>query len=101
MKLLQAIAPRHSVRAYAPGAVEAEKLEAVVQAGNLAPVFGRLHITVIEDGQLLREINDVTLEMMRRSGDEFLEKRAASQGYAPLYGAPAMGGPGDHIKKER
>lgn len=90
MKLLKAIASRHSVRAYAPGAVEAEKLEAVVQAGNLAPVFGRLHITVIEDGQLLREINDVTLEMMRRSGDKFLEKRAASPGYAPLYGAPAM-----------
>lgn len=65
-------------------------MEAIIKAGNLAPVFGKIHMTVIENLQLLREINDVTLNMMKRSGNEFLEKRAATEGYNPLYGAPAM-----------
>ena len=90
MNLLNAIEIRKSVRAYAPRKVEEEKIEAVVRAGNLAPVFGKFHITVIENQELLQEINGVTLEMMRHSGDEFLEKRAAAEGYQPLYGAPVM-----------
>ena len=90
MKLLNAIEMRRSVRTYASKSIEDEKMEAIIQAGNLAPVFGKFHITVIEDSKLLQEINDVTLEMMKNSGDEFLEKRAAMEGYAPLYGAPAM-----------
>ncbi len=90
MQVLNAIELRKSVRAYAPKAVEAEKIEAIIKAGNLAPVFGQFHITVIEDKQLLQEINRVTLDMMKHSGDEFLEKRAATEGYNPLYGAPSM-----------
>ena len=90
MNVLDAIALRRSVRAYAPEAVEPEEMEAIVRAGGLAPVFGRFHMTVIEDPRLLREVNDITLERMRRSGNGFLEKRAAEDGYAPLCGAPAM-----------
>lgn len=90
MQVLNAIELRKSVRTYAPEPVEAEKMEAIIKAGNLAPVFGRFHITVIENQKLLQEINDITLDMMKHSGNEFLEKRAAEQGYRPLYGAPAM-----------
>lgn len=80
MNVLDAIALRRSVRAYAPEAVEPEEMEAIVRAGGLAPVFGRFHMTVIEDPRLLREVNDITLERMRRSGNGFLEKRAAEEG---------------------
>ncbi len=90
MRVLKAIEFRKSVRTYAPGSVETEKMEAIIEAGNLAPVFGRFHMTVIENRQLLQEINDITLDMMKHSGDEFLEKRAATEGYHPLYGAPAL-----------
>lgn len=90
MQVSNAIEWRKSVRAYAPKAVEAEKMEVILKAGNLAPVFGRFHMTVIEDQRLLQEINNITLDMMRHSGNEFLEKRAATEGYAPLYGAPAL-----------
>lgn len=65
-------------------------MEAIVRAGNLAPIFGKFHMTVIENPQLLQEINDITLDIMRHSGNEFLEKRAATEGYQPLYGAPSM-----------
>ena len=90
MKVLNAIALRKSVRIYAPKTVETEKMEVIIKAGNLAPVFGRFHMTVIENQQLLQEINDITLDMMKHSGNEFLEKRAATEGYNPLYGAPAL-----------
>lgn len=90
MQVLNAIGLRKSVRTYAPKAVETEKMEVIIKAGNLAPVFGRFHMTVIENQQLLQKINDITLDMMKHSGDEFLEKRAASEGYHPLYGAPAL-----------
>ena len=59
MNILDAIEMRRSIRAYAPGAVEKEKLEAVVKAGSLAPVFGHFHMTVIENADLLGEINRV------------------------------------------
>lgn len=90
MNVLNAIQMRNSVRAYEPKSVEEEKMEAIIKAGNLAPVFGQFHITVIENPRLLQEINNVTLDMMKHSGNEFLEKRAATEGYNPLYGAPAM-----------
>lgn len=90
MQVLNAIELRKSVRTYTPKTVETEKMRAIIKAGNLAPVFGRFHMTVIENQQLLQEINDATLDMMKHSGDEFLEKRAATEGYNPLYGAPAL-----------
>lgn len=90
MDVLSAIEKRNSVRAYEPTPVGKEALAAIVKAGNLAPVFGRFHVTVITDPELLRDVNDSALEMMRRSGDAFLEKRASTEGYEPLYGAPAM-----------
>ena len=90
MQILNAIYLRKSVRTYAPKTVETEKMEVIIKAGNLAPVFGRFHMTVIENQQLLQEINDITLDMMKHSGNEFLEKRAATEGYNPLYGASAL-----------
>lgn len=90
MQVLNSIELRKSIRSYTIKAIEKEKMEAIIKAGNLAPVFGKIHMTVIENLQLLREINDVTLHMMKHSGNEFLEKRATTEGYNPLYGAPAM-----------
>ena len=90
MNVFHAIELRRSVRAYTAAAVEKEKLEAIVKAGNLAPVFGRFHITVIQDPALLQAINQTTLERMKHSGNDFLEKRAATEGYIPLYGAPVL-----------
>lgn len=88
--MLNVIENRKSIRAYQPKKVEAEKLETIIKAGNLAPVSTTPHITVIENPELLKEINDATLHMMKNSGDEFMEKTAAIEGYNPLYGAPVL-----------
>ena len=90
MNVWNAMTARTSVRAYTQEAVEPEKMEKIIQAGNLAPVFGQFHITVLEDPNLLQRIDQVTLDMMKQSGNEFLEKRAATEGYRPLYGAPVL-----------
>ncbi|PJI06877.1 MULTISPECIES: nitroreductase family protein [Clostridium] len=90
MNLLKAIESRKSIRVYDTKAVEEEKIEAIVKAGNIAPIFGQIHITVIENPSLLKEVNDITLNMMKNSGNDFLIKRASTPGYNPLYGAPVM-----------
>lgn len=46
MEIQQAIEIRRSIRAYGDRPVEREKLEAVLRAGNQAPIFGRLHMSV-------------------------------------------------------
>lgn len=81
MNILKAIEMRKSVRSYTEERIEEEKLKAMIRAGNLAPVFGRFHITVIENQDLLREINDITLDMMKHSGNGFMENQAAIEGY--------------------
>lgn len=90
MSALTAIQARKSVRAYTDRSVEEEKLETVLQAGNCAPIHGRLHMTVIENPLLLNEIDTVTLNKMKHSGNEFLMQRASIEGYHPLYGAPVL-----------
>ena len=90
MNVLNVMEMRTSVRAYAPRAVERDMMETILRAGGLAPVFGRFHVTVVEHPELLRDIDRVTLDMMLHSGNDFLEKRASTEGYAPLYGAPAL-----------
>lgn len=47
MNLLKAIELRKSVRVYDTKSVEEEKIEAIIKAGNLAPIYGQIHITVI------------------------------------------------------
>lgn len=90
MNLLKAIELRRSVRTYTSKPVEAEKLESIVKAGNLAPIYGQIHITVIENQELLKQITNVTLDMMKNSDNEFLSKTASMEGYNPLYEAPVM-----------
>jgi len=90
MSISDVIAKRKSIRAYQAKPVEPEKLETIVAAGNSAPIFGEIHITVIESSSFLEEINQVTLEMMKNSGNDFLVKRASTPEYNPLYGAPVL-----------
>ena len=90
MNVLNAIEMRKSIRDYASERVKEEEMEAIIRAGSLAPVFGRFHITVVQNPALLNRLDSAALEMMKNSGNAFLEKRAAQEGYSPLYGAPAL-----------
>ena len=90
MEIQQAIELRRSIRAYGDRPVEREKLEAVLRAGNQAPIFGRLHMSVFAGPEQLQAVDAAAVAGMARSGVPFLENLAAQEGYHPLYGAAAL-----------
>lgn len=90
METLQALATRKSIRCYLNQSVEQEKIDKILQAANQAPVAGEFRITVVRNPELLRQINNATLDAMKNSGNEFLMSRANLEGYQPLYGAPVL-----------
>lgn len=90
MDTLEAIKLRKSTRSYQQKPVEADKIEQLLAAANNAPKAGTLHISVVENTDVLKELNDATLIGMKNSGVEFLMSRAALEGYQPLYGSPVL-----------
>jgi nitroreductase len=90
MCVLDAIKKRISIRAYQDKPVSGDDLEKIVEAGRWAPNAGPFQITVIQNPELLKKINDRAHQGMLNSGIEFLVKRASLPGYQPLYGAPVL-----------
>jgi FMN reductase [NAD(P)H] len=90
MTVEQAIAKRKSIRSYLDKDVSADDLAKIVEAGQWAPNAGPFNMSVIRNAGLLRTINDLTLEAMLASGNDFLIERASLPGYQPVYGAPVL-----------
>lgn len=90
MDTLDAIKSRKSIRSYLPRQIEKQKSDALVEAGKRAPKAAPLNLTVIENREMLRYMNDLALKIMKSDGNEFLQKRAALPGYEPFYGAPCL-----------
>lgn len=90
MNTLEAIQARKSTRCYKQNPVEPEKIEQLITAANSAPKAGILHISVVENQDVLKALNDETLITMKNSGNDFLVSRASLEGYQPLYGAPVL-----------
>ena len=66
MEIQQAIEIRRSIRAYGDRPVEREKLEAVLRAGNQAPIFGRLHMSVFAGPEQLQAVDAAAVAGMAR-----------------------------------
>lgn len=85
MNALEAISKRVSVRAYKAEQIPNYVLEKILKAGMLAPVasgqYDSLHITVIQDWELLNEIGDAVTEMTAKLLGKRLDKN---------FGAPTM-----------
>ena len=62
----------------------------MLRAGNQAPIFGRLHMSVFAGPEQLQAVDAAAVAGMARSGVPFLENLAAQEGYHPLYGAAAL-----------
>lgn len=98
MNVSDAIMKRRSIRSYLDRPVSGADLAAVIEAGRWAPNAGEYKMSVIRDKDLMARVNELTLDAMRRSGNEFLMGRAALPGYLPLYEAPVvifLSGPAD------
>jgi FMN reductase [NAD(P)H] len=90
MDVLSAIQSRRSIRNYQQKPIEAEKIEQLIASGNNAPHVGYFQISVIENPDVQKEINDRALLFYKTSGNTFLMGRAAIEGFQPLYGAPLL-----------
>ena len=70
MNTLEAIAKRRSTRAYRSEQISGEELSAILAAADASPIamakYETLHITVVQDGQIIKRINDLTSEMFSR-----------------------------------
>ena len=70
MNTLEAIAKRKSTRNYTPEQIPEEALAVILKAGFAAPVamakYDSLHITVVQNQQLLDKINQATEEVFFR-----------------------------------
>ena len=70
MNTLEAIAKRKSTRNYTPEQIPEEALQAILKAGFAAPVamakYDSLHITVVQNPELLAKINNATADMMEK-----------------------------------
>lgn len=73
---------RKSVRSYTGEAISAAEMEAVLQAAQAAPVgrglYENVHLTVIQNPELLKEIDAKAAQAFGRADSH------------PLYGAPAL-----------
>ncbi len=82
MEFRDAMLARHSCRAYTDQPVDERELGMVLEAANAAPIgrrrYENVHLTVIRDKALLREITENARKVM---GDPEAD---------PLYGAPVM-----------
>lgn len=90
MTVEEAIARRKSIRSYLDKDVSADDLAKIIAAGQWAPNAGPFNLSVIRNADLLKRINDLTLQAMLASGNDFLIERASLPGYQPVYGAPVL-----------
>lgn len=89
METFDAIETRESVRGYIDEQITDMELHKVLSVGNKAPNAGPIHLTVIQNQEFLKEINDKTKQNMLDS-EGFMRERASIEGYEPLYGAPTL-----------
>jgi nitroreductase len=90
METFDAMKLRKSIRGYSGKIVEAEKLERILWAGNRAPLGVPFHMTVVQNVELMKQINDKTLTALKESPFEFIQSMVALPGFQPLYGAPVL-----------
>lgn len=90
MEFDEVIKKRKSVRSYLDEEINDDDLKKIAKSGQIAPKAGEFQITIIKNKNIVKEINDLALNAMKNSGNEFLEERAAIPGYQPLYGAPVL-----------
>lgn len=90
MNTIQTIKMRKSPETFNERAINETDLKTIVEAGNYASIFGKIQFTVVTDADLIQTINEVALNMMKNSGNEFLEKTANIPGYHAVRHATAF-----------
>jgi len=91
--VLKTIAERYSCRGYQNKAVEPELVETIAKAGLHAPSALNAqpwHIIAINNKQLIDEINDHVMELLKVAEDKTAYNRLMERGGTAYYNAPVM-----------
>lgn len=90
--IFEVINNRRSVREYKKEQIKDEELKQIIDAGFMAPTARAAepwHFTIIQNEELLKDINDISIDIMKNSNDDFLESIAKS-GANILHNAPTV-----------
>lgn len=83
MDFMNVILKRHSVRAYKPEQIGEQNLNTILCAASAAPVgrgeYDKIHLTVVQNPELLQKISDKTAKLL-----------GMPEGANALYGAPTL-----------
>ena len=94
MNTLEAIAKRTSIRAYKPDQIPEDALQAILKAGMAAPVgsgaYDSLHITIVQNTELLNEIAAATNEMIFKMLGRKMDKNFRAPTMIIVSSKPAM-----------
>jgi len=92
-EVLKTIADRYSCRGYQNKPVEQEKVAAIAKAGLQAPSALNAqpwHIIAINSKELIDEINDHVMDILRVAEDQTAYNRLMERGGTAYYNAPTM-----------
>jgi len=90
MNTIEAIKTRKSPNAFNDEPLTREEVTTIAEAGAYAPIFGKVHFTVVDDKDLINKIDEVALEGMRNSGNNFMMKLASNPEYSAVRNAAAF-----------
>lgn len=77
MELTEVINKRKSIRGYKNEQITEEELESILDVANKAPNAGPFQLTVIQDQEFLKEVNDTAKAIMLDS-EGFYERESFS-----------------------
>lgn len=92
-EVINAIKSRRSVRAYKPGKLRKEEIDAIIEAGIYAPSGHNAqpwHFTVIVDRAVISEINAKAKEKMAKINVDWIQRIAANPDADITHKAPAL-----------
>lgn len=90
---LKTILNRRSIRKYEEKQIKDEELQAILEAGRFAPSAMNQqswHITVIQNKEMLRKINEACKDALSKSGIKNFEERAKTENFQIFYNAPTF-----------
>lgn len=88
---IQAIKSRRSIRVYKPEQIQDTELNAILEAGLYAPSAMNAqpwHLTVIQNPEILKALNEDAKAAMAQSDNEYFRKFTASEAFNIFYHAP-------------
>ncbi|MFQ6791541.1 MAG: nitroreductase family protein [Thomasclavelia sp.] len=88
MTTIETIKSRRSPEKFNSQSINEQDIATIIETGNYAPIFGNIHFTVIENKELIKIIDSITIEMMKQSNNEFAVKMANTKGYSATRNAP-------------